>query len=169
MMILITAASHGSFLIWGSSQLRLLRAPCFNSPQLLLSAMNDSSQQLSPAITSSHCCSPRVPLLLTCSNNPQQHLDLSGTAHLSISLSAPLLKDILWQCSNGAIPAIWRAGPVSKPPSPPTLVRLYRTRQYDIILLTAPSVLAGYWSSSTFSSKWFTTHIKSNFQAVSYS
>lgn len=113
-MTLITAASRGSFLIWGSSQPWLPRAPCLNSRQLLLSAMNGSSQQLSPAITASYSCSPRVPLLLTCSNNFQQHLDLSGAAHLSISLSAPLLKDVLWQRSNGAISLIRRAGPVFK-------------------------------------------------------
>lgn len=169
MMTLITAASCGSFLIWGSSQPWLPRAPCWNSWQLLLSAMNSSSQQLSPAITASYSCSPRVPLLLTCSNNLQQHLDLSGAAHLSISLSAALLKNVLWQCSNGAILLIWRAGLVFKPPIPPTLTSFYGTRHRGILLLTASSALLGSWSSISFSSELFIMHTKSNFQVVSYS
>ena len=152
-----------------ASQPWLPRAPCWNSWQLFLSAMNNSSQQLSPAITASYSCSPRVPLLLTCSNNLQQHLDLSRAAHLSISLSAALLKDVLWQGSNGAILLIWRAGLVFKLRIPPTLASFYGTRQRGILLLTASSALVGSWSSISFSSEWFIMHTKSNFQVVSYS
>lgn len=114
----ITAASRSSFLIWGSSQPWLPSTPCLNSRQLLLSAVSDSSQQSNPAITASYNCSSRVPLLLTRSNNLQKHLDLSGVTCLSVSLSAPLLKDVLQWCSKGAIPPIWGAGPVPKPPLP---------------------------------------------------
>lgn len=162
MMTLITAASFGSFLIWGSTQ-PWLPTPCLNSLQLLLSAMKDSSQQWSPAITASHSCSPRVPLFLSCSNNLQQHLNLSGAAHLNISLSAPILKNSLWQCSNGAIPLTWRTGLVSKLPTP-TLIWVDGLRQRNTILLTAYSR-----SSFSFSSEWFIIHTKGNFQAVFYS
>lgn len=142
-MTLKDAASRGSFLIWGSSQPWLPRAPCLNSQQLLLSAMNGSSQQWSPAITASYSCSPRVPLLLTCSNNLQLHLDLPAAAHLSISLSAPLLQDVSWQCSNGAISPNLKSRSCSQTAHPPTLISLYGTRQRGVILLTASSALAG--------------------------
>lgn len=79
--------------------------------------MNASRQQLSPAIAASHSCVPS-PIASHMLKQPPQHLDLSGAAHLSISLSAPFLKGGLWQYTNGAIPPIGRTGPVPRPPIP---------------------------------------------------